>query len=287
MKLLEGLLHQRESAVPAARESGQENSFDVSDLDLESQSGTSQFDPDALNSPQPVDWSMVEVRPECSLAESHRIQIVARDSSPKADHPRPLRSNCAQSKRVLEYLTATNGCWHHDKSNGQLRYYTSMTNIHVYSELLDKHARSDTWDQRRRAARIISDLSSDTYDYLMERYWTQHNSLMHVVDKGTFNRARDKDDLQYYSSLLHVCILAMGYRYADKSRLDIQRLTLSDGDSTFLREARYLFEHDVNHSADMSKVQALLLLGDLECSLGKDNSGWIYIGELSTPSNPR
>ena len=127
---------------------------------------------------------------------------------------------------------------------------------------------------------MINDLSLETHDYLMELYWTSHNPVMHIVHKESFYGDKVNDNTRNYSGLLHICILAMGFRYADKTKPEIQKLTLCHGESTLHREAKYLFEYELDTPAVLTRVQALLIMGDLECGVSRDNSGWMYTGEL-------
>lgn len=204
------------------------------------------------------------------------------DCSQTVNHPPMLAyhqpSHSGQSKRLLQCILSTDGHWNHDKDTGYTRYYAPTSNVHVYNEIVPASSTADTWEQRRRISRVIKDLPTETHDYLMELFWTQHNTILHVVNKEAYYQDKENDNVRYYSGFLHICILAMGLRYADKSRPDIQRLTFGDEESSLLREARYLSEYAVNHSAELTRIQALLLLGDLECGLARDNSGWMYTG---------
>jgi hypothetical protein len=281
VKLLEETLRQKEHAVPSAPESEQDDHWDIIDVDLGLETTTSHNDTDIFNSSHQLEYPMQEAQFRPTQGEAVQQQPLncpqtfQHSLMPAYHQP----SHSGQSKRLLECLMSVDGHWKHDKDNGQTRYYAPTTNIHVYNDLVHAHATSGTWEQRRRIARVIKDFSSDTHDYLMELYWTQHNTVMHVVHKDAYCRDKSNDNTQYYSGFLHICILAMGFRYADKSRPDIQKLTFGGDESSLLREARDLFEYDVNHLAELTSIQALLLLGDLECGLGRDTSGWMYTGK--------
>jgi hypothetical protein len=70
----------------------------------------------------------------------------------------------------------------------------------------------------------------------------------------------------------------MGYRFANKERLDIRRIGLPGMESTLHREAKYMLDHELERPGGIPSVVALLLLGDLECGVGRDNLGWMYGG---------
>lgn len=133
-------------------------------------------------------------------------------------------------------------------------------------------------EQSRRAERIIRSLPLETYDYLMDLFWTFYNSVLHVLHQEAFNEDREAGRTQFYSGFLHVCVLAMGYRFADKSRPDIQKISLPQMESTLHREAKYMLDHELERPGGIPSVVALLLLGDLECGVGRDNIGWLYGG---------
>ncbi|OCL04444.1 hypothetical protein AOQ84DRAFT_416253 [Glonium stellatum] len=52
----------------------------------------------------------------------------------------------------------------------------------------------------------------------------------------------------------------------------------SQRESTLHREAKYMLDHELERPGGIPSVVALLLLGDLECQVGRDNPGWLYAG---------
>ena len=82
----------------------------------------------------------------------------------------------------------------------------------------------------------------------------------------------------YYSPFLHMCILAIGYRYADRSRADVQAFATPDGESLLHDEAKRQVDSELQMPGGVPSLQALLLLGDLECGVGRYNTGWLYAG---------
>ena len=118
----------------------------------------------------------------------------------------------------------------------------------------------------------------------MDLFWEYYNSVLHIVHREAFN-----SDLQaptsignnkYYSGFLHICILAMGYRFADLEREDMKMITLGNRECTLHREAKYMLDMELERPGGIPSVQAFLLLGDLECGVGRDNTGWMYAGEF-------
>ncbi|KAJ4364079.1 hypothetical protein N0V83_009534 [Neocucurbitaria cava] len=180
---------------------------------------------------------------------------------------------------MVNRLLSTRGHLSFDQLSGRLRYFGPTTNCHVHSENLNPFdATQEMSEQARRADKIIRSLPLETYDYLMELFWQCYNPVIHVLHQDAFNEDREMGRSQFYSGFLHVCVLAMGFRFADKERLDIRRISLPGKESTLHREAKYMLDHELERPGGIPSVVALLLLGDLECGVGRDNLGWLYGG---------
>lgn len=106
-----------------------------------------------------------------------------------------------------------------------------------------------------------------------------HNSVIHVLDRTAFEYGKENRDSTYYSTLLHICILAIGYRYVERTRYGVQRFANPDRESVLHKEAKHLVEHELEMPGGIPSLQALILLGDLECGIGKYNTGWLYAGK--------
>ena len=181
---------------------------------------------------------------------------------------------------MVSRLLSTRGHLSFDQLSGRLRYFGPTTNCHVHSEL-GGHMGGDTREsaeQARRAEKTIRQLPQETHDYLMNIFWQNYNSVIHVLHQEAFYEDRENGRTQYYSGFLHICVLAMGFRVADKSRPDMQRLSLPGRESTLHREAKFMLEFELERTGGIPSIAALLLLGDLECGVGRDNLGWLYAG---------
>lgn len=180
---------------------------------------------------------------------------------------------------MVNKLLSTRGHLSFDQLSGRLRYFGPTTNCHVYSgQSGPAEETGESLEQYRRTEKIIRFLSEETYEYLMDLFWTHYNSVMHVLHKDAFEKDRDRGHTQFYSGFLHICVLAMSFRFADKSRLDIQKIAISNFESTLHREAKYMLDVELERPGGIPSVVALLLLGDLECGVGRDNTGWLYGG---------
>lgn len=180
---------------------------------------------------------------------------------------------------MVSRLLSTRGHLSFDQLSGRLRYFGPTTNCHVHSDSGNPmNSALEQSEQARRADKIIRSLPMETYEYLMEMFWQHYNPVIHVLHQEAFNEDREAGRTQFYSGFLHVCVLAMGYRSADKDRPDIKRISLGQQESTLHREAKYMLDHELERPGGIPSVVALLLLGDLECGVGRDNLGWLYAG---------
>ncbi|KAI1818271.1 fungal-specific transcription factor domain-containing protein [Poronia punctata] len=188
------------------------------------------------------------------------------------------RSVDLQQDDSMQRLFSPKGGLSVDHLSGRLRYFGPTANIHVYADSPDRYDSREPPEQVRRAERIIRSLTPKTHDHLMQNFWTYHNSVLQVIDRNAFEGDRGSERPRYYSSFLHIVILAIGWRLADKDRCDVARLNLGNRESTLHREARYMFDIELERPMGIPSVQALILLGDLECGVGRDNAGWMYAG---------
>lgn len=217
-----------------------------------------------------------------NIESSHAGSNASVDGHRDANEHDPTQGTPIDDKKegILGRLLSTRGHLSFDQISGRLRYYGPTVNSHIYSELEVDEAKStrEMMEQTRRAEKAIRSLPLETHDYLMSLFWQHYNAVLHVVHEGAFYEDREAGRSQYYSGFLHICILAMGYRFADKSRLDMQRIALPDRESTLQREAKYMLDLELERPGGIPSVAALLILGDSEVGVGRDNVGWMYSG---------
>ena len=217
-----------------------------------------------------------------TVAEQSAIQVSSPESNGQGSEGSEGRSpSSIDSKQsMVQRLLSTRGHLSFDQLNGRLRYFGPTTNCHIYSELntFDDVSRA-ALEQQRRSEKVIRSLSAETNDYLMDLYWRHYNAVIPVVDQAAFEEDREHGRKKYYSGFLHICILAMAYqRFADKSRPDMMRIGLPMRESTLHKEAKYMLDCELEQPGGIPSIQGLLLLGDLECGVGRDNLGWLYAG---------
>ncbi|CAK7236939.1 hypothetical protein SBRCBS47491_009807 [Sporothrix bragantina] len=190
----------------------------------------------------------------------------------------PFRNLDPKKEDIVQRLLSTKGNLSFDQLSGRLRFFGPTANSHVYAEAADSVDSREPPEQVRRSERIIRSLTSATHDYLMNCFWEYYNAIIYVIDREAFEAGRDAQNPKFYTSFLHITILATGYRFADRSRDDIKKISLGNRESTLQREAKYMLDIELERPGGIPSVQALLLLGDLECGVGRDNTGWMYSG---------
>jgi hypothetical protein len=201
-------------------------------------------------------------------------------------HP-PPRIQSSKREGLVHMLLSTRGHLSFDQLSGRLRFFGPASNFHIYADNATPIEQRETPEQVRRTERIIRSLSIETHDYLMGLFWDYYNSVLHIVHEEAFNEDMQNSNNKYYSGFLHISILAMGYRYADLEREDMKKITLGNRECTLHREAKYMLDMELERPGGIPSVQAFLLLGDLECGVGRDNTGWMYAGKSGFLPGPR
>lgn len=212
---------------------------------------------------------------EGSLTLSHRGE----DSHSAHSAPSPSMIPPPKKDGMVSRLLSTRGHLSFDQLSGRLRYFGPTTNCHVHSEFgMPQDQGKEAFEQIRRAEKAIRQLSIETYDYLMGLFWTHYNTYMHLVHQEAFFEDKENSRMQFYSPFLHICMLAMGFRFADRTRPDMQKITVAPRESSLHREAKFMLDFELERPGGIPNVVALLILGDMECAVGRDNLGWLYAG---------
>lgn len=165
-----------------------------------------------------------------------------------------------------------------DMVSGRVRYFGPTASMAVISR-----ANSTKLPERREThwpiCVVVRDLSPEAHGYLMDLFWEYHNSVIHLVHRDAFYEDQERGGTGFYSTFLHLAILATGFRYADKSRSDIQRLGVSGCTSSTLYErARAMSKLEMDRPGGIPAIQGLLLLGTLASASGNDDAGWLLTG---------
>jgi hypothetical protein len=215
--------------------------------------------------------------------DSPLVELMPEGPSKGPDSPLVELMPEGPSKALIDRLISPSDSALYDRSSGRLRPSCPIIAFHQFSELTPSVATGNSREQDRRVERLLRELDTETHDHLLECFWLYYDPVMQVVDRKVFEEDRKRGNGLTYSGFLHICILAMGYRYADPKRADIQKLTLQNKESTLHREAKYLVEFEFERPGGIPSVQALLILGQLESGCGRDAVGWMYAGMMMFP----
>ncbi|KAL3462616.1 fungal-specific transcription factor domain-containing protein [Aspergillus heterothallicus] len=282
---LEEHIQQLENALREKEEQQSRNShFDAAEP-LQSQQHSDHIDLplESLANPPPPPPEPIFLKPQPVAERNHLLSSdaiphlqqypVFADSPPRPD----LNTRTSMAHRLL----STRGHVSFDQLAGQQRYFGPTTNCHIYLDIAaeSEESRRQAREQARRTQRVLSALSQESQNYLLHLFWKHYNSVIRVVDQEAFEIGRETGGGGlFYSGFLHVCILAAGYRFADKQRPDMLRIALPNRESLLHREAKYMLDYEMERPGGLPSIAALLLLGDLEVGCGRDNAGWLYSG---------
>lgn len=220
------------------------------------------------------DVLMVEAEPLRSLHHSSHSSLT------RLIDPLLLQDAEPKKEAGTRHLLCARGSYIHDQAVGRSRFFGPTANSHVYAKSACSSSSIDVSEQARRAERLIAALRPATHDHLMRCFWDFYNPWQQVVDEAAFETGRTSQDSRFCSPFLHIAILAVGYRFADWDREDVKRTTVGNRESTLHREAKSMLEAELERPGGIPSVQALLLLADLECGIGRDATGWMYSGRL-------
>lgn len=188
-------------------------------------------------------------------------QIKADSAGPPSIPPFTRKEN------MVSRLLSSQGYYSLDQLGHPLRFLGPIADFQPHSEHggSSNHATQSSPRETSGASRVIAALSMETHDYLIELFWNHYNPVMHILHRGAFLEDHNKGSSQFYSQFLHVCVLAMGFRFSNKDRMDMKKVSLQRMESTLHQEAKQLLSHELEQPGGVPLVVALLLLGDLEC----------------------
>jgi hypothetical protein len=165
-----------------------------------------------------------------------------------------------------------------DLASGRVRCFGPTTAMHLLHGTSLNKASQNT-NTHWPICMVVPGLSPATNEYLLGLFWNCHNDTIHLVHRFSFYEDQERGG-QFYSTFLHLCMLAMGLRYADKNRSDVTRLLTRDGSSSSIlhEKARQMAKLELEQPGAITAIQAFLTLADLECCSGKDDTGWMFAG---------
>jgi Fungal specific transcription factor domain len=191
---------------------------------------------------------------ESASSEDNEHEMVFEDISYVNDMPLPT----GQSDGIFE--------WSPDQKNTK----PTARDIKRRKSVIE----SETLSNAVSPSSVCISESPELKDHLLDMYFQHFQILLKIVDEETFRAAANPQES------LMLAMLAAGARFSNDPRL-AGHYTTRNGESVFMRRSKALLESEVQH-ADITTVQALLILGELETSVGNEMSGCMYSGKLSS-----
>jgi hypothetical protein len=243
-----------------------------------SESSEPKMAPPSLNPPPTPpgsgDEDVVMTEPE----QSRSLASASHSTFTRLIDPLLLQDVEPKKETGTRHLLCTRGTYLFDQTVGRSRFFGPTANSHVYAKPIPSLIPQERSEQAHRAEMLIGSLLPATYDHLMRCFWDYYNSWQQVVDESAFEAGRTTQDGRFYSVFLHIAMLGIGYRFADWEREDVKRLAHDNRESTLHAEAKAMLQGELERPGGIPSVQALLMLADLECGIGRDTTGWMYSG---------
>lgn len=214
------------------------------------------------------------VPPSAGLLPDRNQRQLSPDTPPTSNEPSVDDEQTDQDSMVRKIIPQS---FRFDLASGRVRCFGPGANMHLlHATSLDKSTQKSNahWP----ICMVVPGLSPVTDEYLLSLYWNCHNDTVHMCHSQFFYEDQ-KSGGQFYSTFLHLTIIAIGLRYADKSRPDIARLLTRNSTSSVLHEkAKHMAKLELERPGGVTTIQAFLILADLECCGGNDDTGWLYAG---------
>jgi hypothetical protein len=100
--------------------------------------------------------------------------------------------------------------------------------------------------------------------------------LLVTFPEADFRKDQEGGNHQWHSEFLHVCLMAMGSRFAGSAWPGRRKVISGERETLVHKKAKEIFESGGEKLSGLPMVQALLILGDMECGVGRLESGWMY-----------
>lgn len=137
------------------------------------------------------------------------------------------------------------------------------------------------------ALSFVRRLAPDYRQILLDSYWDEFNSIIPLVNKQVFQEAQRKQNRQFYSPFLHLCMLAAGQSSSGLTKLSSHETPFATrygatSPQDLSMQCSLLTKHQLCAPATVAAVQAFLLLAVLDMHRRRDRSSRLLIGEPRT-----
>jgi hypothetical protein len=166
----------------------------------------------------------------------------------------------------------------HERESARPEYFGPSAN---YPEYPNPNRLGDLQPLNRRRAELqqfIDSMPAKVVEHLTNCFWTYYNTTIPHVSRSMWTADKEKGGNTYYTPLLHLCMLAIGYRYADRSIPSISDYAVSHYQTTMYLKAKSYIEAEITVESTLPLIQATLLMADLQGAAQRYHSGWMYVG---------
>jgi hypothetical protein len=169
----------------------------------------------------------------------------------------------------------------YEKTKGRLQYFSPTSSLDRYCKevLRLQSVLPEVGKKSKRPYKVLSEIPEEVDDYLTNLFWTHYNATKNVVGPAAYRRDRESGRSTSYSGFLHLCVLAIGFLFADQEKEELRSFSPGDGTSVFYQEAKYALDAELVDPEGLATIRAMMVLSDLECAYGKEELGWIYTGK--------
>lgn len=214
--------------------------------------------------------------PQDTVNLSHDLStpslLVDEESTDDEDHLEVTNEFSARLGSLLTTLT------------GDFRYYGATSNLNlaqgrVFSEKSQSvSGRALQTQARLEAAGVGHAVPDDLTQHLVNLYFSWHDPSLHVVDKHTFETAREKyiqekHESTFFSDVLVNAMCAVGAAF-ETARHPTYPSPLGE---FFANRCKALLDLDLD-SPRIATVQALAILSSHEAACMRDSRGWLFSG---------
>jgi len=123
----------------------------------------------------------------------------------------------------------------------------------------------------------LSQLPARVHHTLMRNFWTYYNCELQSIHRPVFELGWRTNSPDTYSAFLHLCILGIGLRYSDVTdEYGASFFLPSSNESIFHQRAFHTAKTVIESEPRTCLIQGLLLFGDLEFGIGRNNNGVMH-----------
>jgi hypothetical protein len=149
---------------------------------------------------------------------------------------------------------------------------TSTSSVTSSGAVISESRHSDMTDEE-----YLNQLPARVHQILMHNFWAYYNCELHSIHRPAFELGWRTNSADVYCAFLHLCILGIGLRYSDVADENgASFFQSSSKESVFHQRAFKAAATVIESEPRVCLIQGLLLFGDLEFGIGRNNNGVMH-----------